>query len=155
VKYNLSSGVGLLLAAILTMSCHFRSYFLPCKFGDVQDCPQIVIDADAVEVNLFDDHARVTIDKLRDYLSALPTRYWRNGRFVVISVGGLQPPHSEELIRHNKEQTQQIVESLGIEIKCRGRNVTARVPPNKSSGRVKTERRFDEEGKHRPRCELV
>jgi hypothetical protein len=131
-KHNLSFSLGLLLAGILTMSCHSHSYISDCNFSDdAQDCPHIVVDADGVEINLFDDYSRVTMDKLRDYLSDLPRRYWRTGKVVVISEGGLRSG-SDDVIRRNKERTKQIVESLGIRIKCPGRNVTAALPPNKS-----------------------
>jgi len=133
VKNNKAFSLGLILAGMLTTSCHSGSYISDCNFSDdAQDCPHIVVDADAVEINLFDDYARVTLDRLRDYLSNLPRRYWRNGKTVVISEGGLRPPHSDDLIRRNREQTKQIVESLGIRIKCPGRNVTAALRPNKS-----------------------
>ena len=126
MKHNLSLGVGLLLAGILTVSCQSRSSVLDCNFSDdAQDCPHIIVDADCVEIELFDDRARVPIDKLRDYLSELPNRYWRHGKVVAINEGGLRPPHSDDVIRHNKEETKRIVESLGIRIKCPGRNVTA------------------------------
>jgi hypothetical protein len=142
VKHNSFFNAGLFFAGILTMSCHSRSYISDCNFSDdAQDCPHIVVDADGVEINLFDDYARVTLDKLRDYLSNLPKRYWRNGKTVVISEGGLRPPHSDDLIRRNREQTKQIVESLGIRIKCPGRNVVSALPPIKllhaSRGSVK------------------
>jgi hypothetical protein len=130
VKHSLIFNLGLLLAGILTMSCHSRSSSFDCNFSDdAQDCPHIVVDADGVEINLFDDHANVNIDKLRDYLSQLPRRYWRNGKVVVISEGGFRPPHSDDLIHRNKEQTIQIVESLGLRNKCAGRNVVAALPP--------------------------
>lgn len=132
VRHNLRFSLGLLLAGILTMSCHSHSYIFDCNFReDFEDCPHLVVDADAVEINLFDDYARVPMDKLRDYLSDLPRRYWRNGKVVIISEGGLRPAHSDDLIRRNKEQTKQIVQSLGIQIKCPGRNVVTALPPNK------------------------
>jgi hypothetical protein len=116
------------------VSCHWRSSALDCNFQDWQN-PSIVVGANGVDIVLFDDRARVTMDKPRDYLSELPNRYWRQGRIVRIEEGGLRAPNADDLIRRNMQQTKQIVESLGIQIKCPNAHVTASLPPNKSLDR--------------------
>jgi hypothetical protein len=78
-----------------------------------------------VEVTLFDDYAYMPLDQLRDYLSELPNRYWGRGKIVSISEGGLRAPHTDDIIRRNLKQTVEIVESLGIEIKCRHGQIIA------------------------------
>lgn len=128
-RYRLS--FALLLAAVLVISCRSRSSDLDCNFNDWQN-PSIVVGANGVEIILFDDRARVTMDKLRDYLSDLPDRYWRRGRIIRIEEGGLRAPNTDDLIRRNMEQTKQIVESLGIQIKCPNAMSIATLPSNKS-----------------------
>lgn len=132
MKHNVNSsslGLVLVLAAGLTISCRSRLAAFDCNFQNWQN-PTILVGADDVDVVLFDDRARVTLDKLHDYLSELPDRYWRRGRIVAIRVGGLRAPNTNDVIRRNVEQTKQIVDSLGIQIKCRnGGGITA-LPPN-------------------------
>jgi hypothetical protein len=72
------------------------------------------------------------MDKLRGYLSELPDRYFPRGRIVAIQEGGLRAPNTDDLIRRNMAQTKQIIESLGMRIKCPGVNTVAALPPNKS-----------------------
>ena len=123
-------GFALLFAAVLMVSCRPRSSSLGCNSQDWQN-PSIVVGANDVDVVLFDDSARLTIDKLHDYLSELPNRYWRHGRIIRIGEGGIRAPNSDNLIRRNMEQTKQIVESLGIKM-CLNPLVGAASPPNKS-----------------------
>jgi hypothetical protein len=124
-----SLGVALVLAAVLTISCrpHFAAF--DCNFQGWQN-PTIIVGADGVDVVLFDDRARMTMDKLHDYLSELPDRYWRSGRIVAIQVGGLGAPNTDDVIRRNVKETKRIVESLDIQIKCPNRHVIAALPPN-------------------------
>jgi hypothetical protein len=117
-----SLGFALVLAAVLTISCWPRSSALDCNFQNWQN-PTIVVGADGMDVVLFDDHARMTLDKLHDYLSGLPDRYWRHGRIVAIQAGGLRAPNTDDVIRRNVEETKRIVESLGIQIKCPNRGM--------------------------------
>src|SRR5689334_3093271 len=121
----------LLFAAFLMVSCHRSAAKLDCNFQDWQN-PSIVVGADHVNIVLFDDRATVTMDKLRDYLSQVPNRYWRQGRIVRINEGGLRAPNADDLIRRNMQQTKQIVHSLGIQIKCPNAGVVGAWPPNKS-----------------------
>jgi len=117
-------GVVLVLVAGLTISCRSRPAAFDCNFQDWQG-PSIVVGADDVNVVLFDDGASMPLDKLHDYLSELPNRYWGRGRVVSISEGGLRAPNTDDVIRANMKETKRIVESLGIQIKCQGRQVTA------------------------------
>jgi hypothetical protein len=123
----------LLLAAVLVVSCRPRSSALDCDFNDWQN-PSIIVEADGVEVVLFDGRTRITMGNLRDYLSELPNRYWRQGRIVAIDEGGLRAPHTDNLIRSNMEQTKRIVESLGIQICPNKRAIAALLPHNNSLG---------------------
>src|SRR5437773_2075075 len=114
MKHNVnwySPGFALVLAAVLTISCRPRSSALDCNFQNWQN-PTIVVGADGVNVVLFDDGARMTLDKLHDYLSELPNRYWGRGKIVAIQEGGLRAPNTDDVIRRNMEQTKRIVESL-------------------------------------------
>jgi hypothetical protein len=127
------AGIVLALACVLGASCRSRSS--ASDYDSIRDAkdwqnPFLVIDADAIEIVLPDDRARVPIDKLHDYLSDLPGRYWPYGKIVAVGEGGLRPPNSNGLIRQNKAQTKQILESMGIRIKWW--NVVATLPPNKS-----------------------
>ncbi len=127
-------GVALVLAGLLLVSCRPRSS-ASTDYNSIRDAkdwqnPFIIVEADGVEVVLFDDRARVTMDKLRDYLSDLPNRYWPYGKIVAIGEGGLRSGNDDDFIRRNKAQTKQIVESMGIRIKWW--NVVAALPPNKS-----------------------
>jgi hypothetical protein len=119
-------GFALVLAAVLTISCRPRSSEYDCNDQNWKN-PTIVVGADHVDVVLFDDYAHLPLDQLRDYLSELPNRYWGRGRFVRISEGGLRAPHTDDVIRRNMKQTVEIVESLGIQIKCRNALTAAEV----------------------------
>jgi hypothetical protein len=123
-------GFALLFAAVLMVSCRPRSSSIGCNLQDWQK-PSIVVGADHVDVVLFDDSARLPIDKLHDYLSELPNRYWQHGRIIRVGEGGLRAPNTDNLIRRNMQQAKQIVESLGIKI-CPNPLVGAASPPNKS-----------------------
>jgi hypothetical protein len=120
------------LVGLLLVSCHSRSSTVDCNSQDWQN-PSIVVGANDVDVVLFDDRATVTMDKLRDYLSGLPNRYWRQGRIIRIGEGGLRNRNTDDVIRRNLQQTKQIVESLGIQI-CEN-PLTGALPPNKSLDR--------------------
>jgi hypothetical protein len=119
-------GFALVLAAVLTISCRPRSSEYDCNDQNWKN-PTIVVGADHVDVVLFDDYAHLPLDQLRDYLSELPNRYWGRGRFVRISEGGLRAPHTDDVIRRNMKQTEEILESLGIQIKCRNALIGADV----------------------------
>ena len=91
--------------------------------------PFIVVEANGVDIVLPDDRAHVSVDKLHDYLTQLPRRYWPYGKIVAISEGALRSGNDDELIRQNKALTKQIVESMGIRIDWWP---TAALPPNKT-----------------------
>jgi hypothetical protein len=126
------TGLAVFVAAVLMGSCRPPSSALDCNFQNWQN-PSIVVGADGVDIVLFDDRTKVTMDKLSDYLSELPDRYFPRGRIVAIQEGGLRAPNTDELIRRNMEQTKQIVKSLGIQIKCPNAGVTAMLPPNRDT----------------------
>lgn len=91
--------------------------------------PFLLVDADAIEIVLPDDRARVSVDKLHDYLSELPRRYWPYGKIVAVGEGGLRPPNADRVIKQKKAQTKQILDSMGIRIKWW--NVVSALSPNK------------------------
>src|SRR4051812_7435690 len=124
------ASLALLPAVVLMISCRPRSSALDCNFQGWKN-PTIVVGADHVHVDLFDDGANVTMDELREYLSEIPNRYWGRGRIVAIHEGGLRAPHTDDLIRRNMEQTKEIVESLGIQIKCRRGGLTSALPTDR------------------------
>lgn len=106
MKHNLScyrAGLALLLTVVLMVSCRPRSSAVDCNLQGWEN-PSIIVGANGVEVVLFDDRARVTLDKLRDYLSEVPDRYWRRGKIVAIQEGALHAPNTDDLIRRNMEQ---------------------------------------------------
>jgi hypothetical protein len=57
------------------------------------------------------------MDKLQDYLSKLPDRYWPYGKIVAVQEAGLRSGNDGERILQNKAQTIQILKSLGVKIK--------------------------------------
>jgi len=140
MKHNFNCyqvGVALILAGLLMVSCSRRSSATP-DYNAIRDAkdwqnPFIIVEGDGVEVVLFDDRARVTMDKLREYLSDLPNRYWPYGKIVAIGEGGIRAGNDGDFIRRNKAQTKQIVEAMGIRIKWW--NVVDTLPPNKSLDR--------------------
>jgi hypothetical protein len=131
------ASIVLALACVLGSSCHPRST-ASIDYDSIRDAkdwqnPFLLVDADAIEIVLPDDRARVSMDKLQDYLSELPGRYWPYGKIVAVGEGGLRPPNADEVIRQNKARTKEILESMGIRIKWW--NVVAALPPNKSLDR--------------------
>ncbi|HYR75966.1 MAG TPA: hypothetical protein VEM96_08990 [Pyrinomonadaceae bacterium] len=128
------ASIVLALACVLASSCRPRSS-ASIDYDSIRDAkdwqnPFLLVDADAIEIVLPDDRARVPVDKLHDYLSELPGRYWPYGKIVAVSEGGLRPPNADGVIRQNKAQTKQILDSMGIRIKWW--NVVSALPPNKS-----------------------
>jgi hypothetical protein len=114
---RLSKIVGLLMLPLLVAtSCAHHKYDSIRDAKDWQN-PFLVIEGDGVEVELPDDRAKVTTDKLQDYLSNLPDRYWPYGEIVAAQEASIRSGNDDELIRHNKALTKQIVESMGIRIK--------------------------------------
>jgi hypothetical protein len=121
----------LAVVAILIPSCRSRSSASP-NYHSIRDAedwqnPFIVVEADGVDIVLPDDRAHVSMDKLRDYLSQLPGRYWPYGKIIAISEAGFRSGNDDERIRQNKALTKQIVESMGIRIDWWP---SAALPPN-------------------------
>jgi hypothetical protein len=131
------ASIVLALACVLGLSCRPRSS-ASIEYDSIRDAkdwqnPFLIVDADAIEIVLPDDRARVPVDKLHNYLSELPGRYWPYGKIVAVGEGGLRPPNADGVIRQNKAQVKQILDSMGIRINWW--NVVSAAPPNNSLDR--------------------